>query len=193
MGKDVVRFRCHHCNHCCTDVVCLPTPWDVIRIVRETEILPHAFLEFLRPDEIAEVPKNDPTWLTVDGKRYIMAVRRGRNGCYFLDPASRMCRIYAIRPMLCRLFPFKLRQSRAGEFKGFGLHSDVECPRERDGIVETAALYALYEEDARHQEDYRALVSVFNRRKYAGKKPEDFIQMFVEVIPAKKKWPQSFS
>jgi len=112
-----------------------------------------------------------------------MAVRREARGCYFLDPASRLCSIYEIRPILCRLFPFKLRQSRSGEFKGFGLHRDVECPRQRDGIVETAPLHALYEEDARHQEDYRRLVAVFNRRRYSGKTPKDFIRMFVEVIP----------
>ena len=67
MGRDTVNFKCHHCSHCCRDVVCLPTPWDVLRIAMETGENPHEFLEFLTPEEIEGVNKNDPTWLRADG------------------------------------------------------------------------------------------------------------------------------
>ncbi len=179
MGKNQVRFACHHCGHCCTDVICFPTPWDVIGIVRETGNNPYQFLEFIRPDEVDGVTKNDPTWLKVNGEKYMMALKRDQNGCYFFDVKSRMCQIYTARPLLCRLYPFKLHESRLGEFKGFSLHTDVGCPKHRDGSVNTAPLYTLFKEDQTHQEDYRNLVSAFNRREYEGKKPEDFIEMFV--------------
>jgi len=61
MGAKTVRFRCHHTNHCCRDVVCLPTPYDVLRIAMQTGENPYDFLEFLRPGEITGVAKNDPT------------------------------------------------------------------------------------------------------------------------------------
>jgi len=181
MGRDTVRFACHHCNHCCTEVVCLPTPWDVIRIVKGTGKHPKKFLEFLEDDEITGVQKNDPTWLKIGKKKYMMALRRNSKGCHFLDKKTRYCSIYEHRPLLCRLYPFKLQESGSGKFKGFTLHKDVGCPKHRDGVVETAPLYEIYLEDKDHQEEYDKLVAAFNKKDYPGKKPEDFIDLFVEV------------
>lgn len=181
MGKLKVSFRCHHCGHCCTEVICFPTPGDVVRIVRATRIDPLDFLEFIGPDDIADVPKSDPTWLDVDGQRFLMALRRGKGGCFFRDPARKHCVVYEHRPLLCRLFPFKLHETKQGEYKAFSLHKDIECPRRRDGETPTAPLYELWKEDCEHQLDYNDLVAVFNRQQYPGKKPEDFVEMFVQV------------
>lgn len=187
MGRNTVSFRCHSTGHCCTDVVCLPTPWDVIRIHRQTGEHPLDFLEFLDEDEISGVDDDDPTWLYVGEHRYMMALRRGATGCFFLHRETRHCTIYEARPILCRLYPFKLQESRKGEFKGFTLHSDVGCPRNRDGVVDTAPLYELYKEDSGHHEDYDILVEAFNARHYAGKKPEDFIEIFMTVLSKPRK------
>ena len=181
MGRDTVNFACHHCNHCCTEVVCLPTPWDVIRIVRETAQNPYEFLEWIAPDEIEGVNKNDPTWLRVQGDKFMMALRRDEDGCHFLDGRTRKCTIYEQRPILCRLYPFKLHETRDGKFRGFSLHTDVGCPRHRDGVVPTAPLYELYLEDRDHQDDYGNLVAAFNRKNYAGKQPEHFLHMFLDI------------
>ena len=96
MGKLSVAFRCVSCGHCCTDVVCLPTPFDVRRIALETGEDPYDFVEFLSPEEIEDVPKSDPTWLECDDDRYLMALRRHEkpgkrrhNGCYFLDQKTK--------------------------------------------------------------------------------------------------------
>lgn len=181
MGRKTVLFRCHSCGHCCTDVVCLPTPWDVIRIAKNTGESPCVFLEFLGPDDISGVNKKDPTWLMCGKQRYLMALKRGRRGCHFLNKKTRFCRIYEHRPLLCRLYPFKLQETQSGAFKGFTLHKDVGCPRQRGGVVETKPLYKLYRQDCGHQVDYEDLVRVFNNREYPGKKSSDFIQMFIEV------------
>ncbi|MBI4560021.1 MAG: YkgJ family cysteine cluster protein [Candidatus Hydrogenedentes bacterium] len=179
MGLETVHFKCHHCNYCCTKVICLPTPWDVIRIVKATGLNPYRFLDFLTPDQISEVPANDPTWLKCGGQRYLMALQQHNHVCHFLNPVTRLCGIYEARPILCRLFPFKYRESRDGRFLGFTLHSDVGCPRHRDGVVEVPELYALYQEDEQHQQDYQDLVRVFNRKRYLGKRPQDFVEMFI--------------
>jgi len=173
MGAHTIHFKCHHCRHCCKDVVCLPTPMDVIQIVKATGLDPHAFLEFLRPSEIREVGRDDATWLRCRQKKYIMAIRRDEKGCYFLNKKTALCDIYESRPILCRLFPFKLHETRQGDFKAFSLHTKVECPRHLDGVVEARPLYDAYVVDRGHQDDYHDLVTVFNRRGYD--KPEDFI------------------
>ena len=182
MGKETVRFRCHHCKHCCTEVVCLPTPWDVIRIAKATGKHPRRFIEFLDPDEITGVKKSDPTWLECEDGRYIMAVYRGKKGCYFFDKKTRLCTIYDVRPLLCRLYPFNLHETKKGKFKSFTLHKskDVDCPRHKYGKVKTKPLYKLYQQDCEHQEDYERLVRAFNKKKRKGKRPQDFLKMFVE-------------
>jgi Fe-S-cluster containining protein len=189
MGRKRVWFRCHHCGHCCTDVVCLPTPWDVIQIVRATGLNPYDFLEFLPPGDIDQVPKSDPTWLRCNGQRYQMALRRDQNRCFFRDKKSGSCGAYEARPLVCRLFPFCVHETREGAFKSFTLHEKgrVECPRLRDGVVEVPPLYTLYCEDREHQEDYADLVAVFNRNASADKPPEDFIQLFIVGAKPRRK------
>ena len=93
----------------------------------------------------------------------------------------RICTIYEHRPILCRLYPFKLQETREGEFRGFSLHSDVGCPRNRDGEVPTRPLYELYRDDCVHQEDYQDLVRVFNARRDKNKQPQDFIKLFISI------------
>ncbi len=187
MGRYHVKFKCCQCGHCCTDVVCLPTPWDVLRIAMNTGVDPERFLEFLTPEEITGVDKNDPTWLFVGDEQYMMALRRDETtGCFFLDQRTKGCTIYEHRPLLCRLYPFKLLETRDEIFKGFSLHSDVGCPRHQDDIFNTDALYALYLDDKMHQDDYGELVEAFNKNKDTNQRPEDFLQLFVEIERSSK-------
>ncbi len=187
MGKRIVRFCCHHCGHCCTDVICCPTPFDVCQIVKGTHLHPKKFLTFIEPQDIEGVNKSDPTWLKMDGKKYMMALKRTSKGCFFRDRRKGNCKIYEHRPLLCRLFPFKLRQSRTGKVHSFSLHKDVGCPKHRDGIVYTDHLAKIWEEDLKHQEDYQDLVAFFNSQTQKERKPFDFIDLFVVIIKDKKK------
>ncbi len=177
--SSTVRFKCHSCSHCCTEVVCLPTPMDVIRIVKHTGKHPLEFLDFLTPEEIEDVDDDDPTWLECDDDKYMMALKRDEEtGCGFLNQETRLCSIYEARPYLCRLYPFKVIEDKKGNYKGFTLHDDVGCPKHQDGEMETEPLRVLYEEDDEHQDDYIDLVQVFNERDYRSKEPEDFLNLF---------------
>ena len=179
MAEDFVKFKCHHCNHCCTDVICLPTPWDVRRIMKMTGMEPFDFVEFITPDEVEDVGLDDPTWLEIDGEHYMMALKRDeKTGCGFLDNKTKYCTIYEARPLLCRLYPFKVRENKKGKYKGFTLHKDVGCPKHEDGKMATAPLHDLYVQDDLNCEDYHELVEVFNSKNYKGKEAEDFVIMF---------------
>jgi Fe-S-cluster containining protein len=169
-------------------VICLPTPWDIVRIIRDTGQDPHKFLEFVTPEDIDEVDEFDPTWLYVGDKKFMMALRRYSDGCHFLDKKTKYCTIYESRPILCRLYPFKVTEFRDGSFKGFTLHKDVGCPRYRDGLMAVKPLYDLYMEDTIHTDDYEAMVKEFNAKDYPEKKPEDFIAMFYvkEAVKSRK-------
>jgi len=155
----------------------------VLRIAMNTRSDPRGFLEFLSPDEVTDVEESDPTWLRVGDDRYIMALRRDeKTGCFFLNKKTRFCAIYEHRPLLCRLYPFRLHETREETFSGFSLHTDVGCPRDRNGVHETKPLYELYLQDKMHQEDYVRLVRAFNKNRRKNKRPEDFLDLFIEVI-----------
>ena len=179
MGKFTVQFKCHNCGHCCTDVVCRPTARDAVRIATTTGKDPMEFLEFRTPDEIDGVEPSDPTWLECGDERYIMVLRQIRDRCFFLRKKKKeiVCSIYDSRPILCRLFPFRLQTTRSGAYRGFTLHKDCDCPRYRDGLIETEPLYRLYREDDENQEDYEAMVRVFNSGDHDS--PDDFVDMFI--------------
>lgn len=184
MGKKYVYFRCHHCGHCCTDVICCPTPYDVIQIVKTTKLHPKKFLSFVKEGEITGVYKSDPTWLKIGKEKYMMTLKRTKKGCYFRDSVKKVCKIYENRPLLCRLFPFKLRQNRDGEVHSFSLHRDVGCPKHRDGKVDVAELAKLWEMEKENQEDYKNLVAYFNSKE-GRKSPFDFVELFVVVVDNK--------
>jgi len=177
MGKHTVKFSCTHCGHCCRDVICLPTPNDVVRLAREHGADPRKFLEFVTPDGISKVSKSDPTWLRCNGTRYLMALRRTARGCYFLNKRTLHCQAYESRPLICRLYPFALNETRGGEIKGYSLQRDVECPRRQDGTKDVSAIHEMYLEDKRHQDDYEDLVKFFNSRRHNG--PWDFLKLFI--------------
>ncbi|HOK09177.1 MAG TPA: YkgJ family cysteine cluster protein [Candidatus Hydrogenedens sp.] len=186
MGIKVVHFKCHHCGHCCRDVICCPTPFDVIQIVKATNLSPKEFLEFVTPEDIQGIAKSDPTWLKVNGKKYMMALKRTQKGCFFRDTKNGFCKVYHHRPLLCRLFPFKLRQKRSGEVHSFSLHKDVGCPKHRDGLVNVEELTKIWEEDQEHQQDYQELVAYFNSQHKSANTPFDFIDLFVVIIKSKR-------
>jgi Fe-S-cluster containining protein len=189
MPNDTVAFKCHHCNHCCTEVVCLPTPWDVKRIAKMTGADPDDFLEFLTPEELEGVDDDDPTWLEIDGEKYMMALKRDvKRGCHFLDRKTRLCSIYEARPLLCRLYPFKVIETKSGKYRGFTLHDDVGCPLHKDGVMPTKPLYDLYIQDDINQDDYHELVEIFNGKDYPDKDPEDFVTMFMHGLTNFDEW-----
>ena len=179
MSDDFVKFKCHSCAHCCTEVVCLPSPWDVRRIVHMTDADPFDFLEFLTAEELEDVDADDPTWLEVGDERYMMALKRDETeGCHFLNKQTKRCTIYEARPFLCRLYPFKVEEDKDGNFLGFSLHKDVGCPKHQDGEVAVGPLHDMNIQDDLNQEDYHELVEIFNSKNYPGKEAEDFVILF---------------
>ena len=102
----------------------------------------------------------------------------------FLDKKTRFAAFTEHRPFLCRLYPFKLHETRDGNFHSFTLHRDVGCLRCQDGEVETKPLYDLYLQDKMHQEDYDTLVETFNREDHPGRRPETFLNLFLEIVEA---------
>jgi len=93
-----VKFKCIKCGICCIGTEMELTAEDIRRI----EAAGYKMEDFVVEKDGVYRLKN------VDGH------------CVFYDPATRMCKIYDIRPIGCRLYPLV--------FNGVGVEVDKTCP-----------------------------------------------------------------
>ncbi|MFQ6129875.1 MAG: YkgJ family cysteine cluster protein [Candidatus Hadarchaeaceae archaeon] len=105
-----VHFECQRCAQCCGDsshrgrnVLLLES--EVRQISNETGLRPLSFASYS---------------LSIQPYRYRMKKRNGK--CVFLD--GKACRIYNIRPLICRFYPFSLKTSD----NGYRFEVSDECP-----------------------------------------------------------------
>lgn len=69
--------------------------------------------------------KVPPLLISPEGRLRLVSVSDGGFVCPFLDPPSNACRIYGLRPLECRLYPFVINRGTAGEVH---LALDTQCP-----------------------------------------------------------------
>ncbi len=105
-----VHFECQRCAKCCGDgshrgrnILLLES--DVRQISKTTGLRPLSFAS---------------RSLSVQPYRYRMKKRSGK--CVFLD--GKACRIYNLRPLICRFYPFSLKRGN----NGYRLEVSEECP-----------------------------------------------------------------
>jgi uncharacterized protein len=90
-----IQFECRQCGHCCTGAP------GLVR-VSEKEILAICGFLGIRPDEFA------PRYLHLSMGGY--SIREDQKGrCLFYENG---CRIYGVRPIQCRTFPFWVKNLR---------------------------------------------------------------------------------
>jgi len=81
--KVLEHFECRRCGQCCKFPVHVK-PKEVKRIARQTKLPPHKFCT------------------DVEGLIYL------KHPCPFFEESDKRCRIYSIRPEVCRLYPFEV-------------------------------------------------------------------------------------
>ncbi|MBN1244687.1 YkgJ family cysteine cluster protein, partial [Candidatus Bathyarchaeota archaeon] len=108
-----VRFRCIKCGICCGDT---------------KEKTRHILLLTPEAEQIAKTTLQPTTQFAVKIKdtepySYEMKKRAEDGKCVFLE--NDRCKIYSVRPLICRFYPFELKSSHGGK------HSFLfteECP-----------------------------------------------------------------
>lgn len=121
-----VRFTCQRCSRCCGDTPTkvrriLLLPIEANRVSVKTGMEVHVFTKTVSRDGVYkfEVKKR-----CKDGK------------CVLLD--GNRCTIYAIRPLVCRFYPFQLENSRIG-LPRFPYAED--CPGVGKGVILTIKFF----------------------------------------------------
>jgi lysine-N-methylase len=117
------RFSCHSCTHCCRN-------WHVVLMPGEAQQiknLPWAADDPLRGKNVL---------LEHAGKTY--TAHNKETGCVFLNLSNGRCRIHeqfgaAAKPLGCRVFPFQISSTFAGEASVVGR---FDCPTVRQNLGE---------------------------------------------------------
>ena len=117
--KDV-SFECQRCGQCCGDI----SRKKRKILLLKSEVKRIADITGLREEGFAtKLPANGPY-------RYVMKKKGGK--CVFLERNS--CKIYPLRPIVCRTYPFSVEKTRSKDYifkvsdecPGVGLGSAVE-------------------------------------------------------------------
>ena len=120
-----LRFHCIKCGLCCGDT---------------KERSRHVLLLMKEAEKIATNTSQPISVFTtrIDGKKpytYEMKKTEESGACIFL--ANNRCTIYSLRPLICRFYPFELRNRDAQEY-------EFLCTKECPGINKGKILGAQY-------------------------------------------------
>ncbi len=127
MQKNRFKFRCICCADCCSDkkTIVNVTYLDILRITKGLNLSFNEILEILGFYIYEKNVSNDffkkmviPPIITEKGNAFVGLLKKSTGACIYLDEEKK-CKIYNLRPMFCRTFPFifKLLNLRSSNSK----------------------------------------------------------------------------
>jgi len=113
------RFEClKDCGNCCQDTNTLVnvTYLDILRIKKGLNLTLEETIEILGFYVYQEPPTEEDRKKMVispikteKGLAFVGLIKKDSKSCYFYDIDNKRCKIYKIRPMFCRTFPFSFK------------------------------------------------------------------------------------
>jgi Fe-S-cluster containining protein len=109
-----LRFICTRCGNCCSDknTIVNTTYFDILRIKNGLNLSLEETLEvigFYLYDKGITNEKHKMVVSPIETERglaFIGLLKKGSGICYFYDDKIKSCKIYNLRPVFCRTFPF---------------------------------------------------------------------------------------
>ncbi|MFW9878673.1 MAG: YkgJ family cysteine cluster protein [Candidatus Thorarchaeota archaeon] len=113
-----LRFECTRCGNCCTDknTIVNLTYLDILRIKAGLKLDLNEILNILgfyvfEKDLTSDDKKRmsiSPV-ITEKGLAFIGLLKSSIGNCFFYDSKNKKCRIYELRPLFCKTFPFSFK------------------------------------------------------------------------------------
>ncbi|MBD3255268.1 MAG: hypothetical protein GF383_09260 [Candidatus Lokiarchaeota archaeon] len=112
------RFECTRCGKCCTDKTTLVnvTYHDILRIKENLNLTLDELLEvigfYIFEEQLSEEDRKKMVTSPIStehGPAFVGLLKNAEGSCYFYDKEKKRCKIYKLRPMFCRTFPFSFR------------------------------------------------------------------------------------
>ena len=112
------KFQCINCGGCCSDqnTIVNVTYKDILAIKNGLKLSLEETLETLGFYIFEKPPTSEnlkkmvvPPIETENGLAFIGLLKDRSGGCIFHESEKNKCKIYTLRPMICRTFPFSFR------------------------------------------------------------------------------------
>lgn len=102
--SELLKSDCSQCSLCCRDIKVEVTDSDIERLLKHTDIPADKLVKLNSIAEVENEEEND--WIKLSYGKRTMELNKRRNGdCIFLSD-GKICMVYKVRPMTCRIFPF---------------------------------------------------------------------------------------
>lgn len=117
-NPEELRFKCIRCGNCCTDKNTFVniTYQDILKIRNELKLSLDEIIEIIGFYIFKENPTKENLKKMVispieseKGLAFVGLRKNATGSCYFYDEKYKKCKIYDLRPMFCRTFPFSFK------------------------------------------------------------------------------------
>jgi Fe-S-cluster containining protein len=170
-SRENLKFRCTGCGNCCKEPLLPLTDGDVRRIRTKTGDAAADVVRWVDRHGIDMDDEPEAFVVLRQGKR-VMVLRQENGACRYLGDDNR-CRIYASRPLGCRIYPFDPTFDARGKLKRLKIVRATECPNALDGDADPEALKNLDDRYQQAHHDYNDKIAEWNaaqaKRKRSGK------------------------
>jgi Fe-S-cluster containining protein len=131
------QTNCKECPkkvHCCINGFVFVTSKDALRIKKRTHLSFEEFLDktSLSKKIVAILKHDDPSlegalrYSQLQDKNRLLRLQKVKGNCIFLDETGR-CKIYSVRPNICRIYPFWVMRLINGKLKIIEHDIDTKC------------------------------------------------------------------
>ncbi|MBN1800044.1 MAG: YkgJ family cysteine cluster protein [Candidatus Lokiarchaeota archaeon] len=175
------RFQCTQCGNCCSDknTIVNVTFHDILRIksaldlTLDETLVVLGFYMFEKPPTSMELKKMVvPPIETENGMAFLGLFKQQSGSCYFYDEKNKKCRIYTIRPLFCRTFPYSFKilvDPQTKQRKGIEIyftdkgHEYCEGINEKNPLIDRDKWVQLGKETIKQMEENNVLIQKWNR------------------------------
>jgi Fe-S-cluster containining protein len=171
IDRTLLSFHCTGCGNCCREPLLPVTDLDLRRLMEHTRRPPGELVRWITSRQI-DLDDEPEAFVRLREGRRVMTLRQVRSGCIFLDPNQR-CKVYAARPLGCRVFPFDTKFDKLGKIRRLELIQATDCPYELTGKQSIAAIRVQQRKFLDEVDAYQAKIAAFNqlqrKRRQAGR------------------------
>jgi Fe-S-cluster containining protein len=160
-GAEQLHFACNGCGDCCRRLRVALTHRDLERLTRALQAPAASLVAWLAPSEV-DPNEERASFVLLPGGPRLMVLAQDSGACRLLDHEAR-CRVYAARPLDCRLYPFVFERDSAQRATRLLPFDPAGCGERREQAESFKELDRADAARWSELEQYQRLIAGWNR------------------------------